>query len=207
MSKLTDYSKFDNLDSDDDGEGASSSGDAALVGTAAPQQLQVHTRKDPITGRYVYECNGQKVYEWDQSLEEVNIYVTAPPNVKASSIMCHIKSQWLQLGLVGSNQFFLDEGTFAQVNVGESSWYLDASEGIIYIILMKAFKAEVWETVLMGSSSAGNFQQNPLLKQEMQQELMRERFQEEHPGFDFRDAKFNGDAPDPRKFMGGINKP
>jgi hypothetical protein len=75
MSKLTDYSKFDNLDSDDDGEMASSSGDAALVETAAPQELQVHTRKDPITGRYVYECNGQKVYEWDQSLEGTTLFL------------------------------------------------------------------------------------------------------------------------------------
>ena len=33
---------------------------------------------------------------------------------------------------------------------------------------------------------------------------MRERFQEEHPGFDFSGAEFNGQVPDPSKFMGGI---
>ena len=31
-----------------------------------------------------------------------------------------------------------------------------------------------------------------------------ERFQEEHPGFDFRSAEFNGQVPDPRAFMGGV---
>ena len=33
---------------------------------------------------------------------------------------------------------------------------------------------------------------------------MIERFQEEHPGFDFRSAEFNGQVPDLRAFMGGV---
>jgi hypothetical protein len=38
----------------------------------------------------------------------------------------------------------------------------------------------------------------------MQRTMMLERFQEENPGFDFRDATFNGQVPDPRTFMGGV---
>ena len=34
---------------------------------------------------------------------------------------------------------------------------------------------------------------------------MLERFQEENPGFDFSNAQFNGQAPNPRDFMGGVN--
>jgi hypothetical protein len=34
--------------------------------------------------------------------------------------------------------------------------------------------------------------------------LMLERFQAEHPGFDFSGAEFSGSAPDPRTFMGGM---
>ena len=45
---------------------------------------------------------------------------------------------------------------------------------------------------------------NPLFKQEIQQQLLLERFQEENPGMDFRDAKFNGSVPNPRTYMGGI---
>ena len=41
-------------------------------------------------------------------------------------------------------------------------------------------------------------------KQEAQKKLMLERFQEEHPGFDFSGAEFSGAAPDPRTFMGGV---
>ena len=45
---------------------------------------------------------------------------------------------------------------------------------------------------------------DPLTKQEMQRTMMLERFQEENPGFDFRDATFNGEVPDPRTFMEGV---
>jgi hypothetical protein len=34
--------------------------------------------------------------------------------------------------------------------------------------------------------------------------MMLERFQEEHPGFDFSGAEFNGSVPEARDFMGGI---
>ena len=45
---------------------------------------------------------------------------------------------------------------------------------------------------------------DPATKQNIQKDMMLERFQEEHPGFDFRDANINGSVPDPRTFMGGV---
>ncbi|KAJ1433812.1 hypothetical protein B484DRAFT_394350 [Ochromonadaceae sp. CCMP2298] len=36
---------------------------------------------------------------------------------------------------------------------------------------------------------------------------MLERFQEEHPSFDFSGADFNGQVPDARDFMGGAANP
>jgi hypothetical protein len=47
-------------------------------------------------------------------------------------------------------------------------------------------------------------QLDPMTHQEVQKKVMLERFQEEHPGFDFSGAEFNGMAPDPREFMGGV---
>ena len=47
-------------------------------------------------------------------------------------------------------------------------------------------------------------QLDALAQQEAQKKVMLERFQEEHPGFDFSGAEFNGMAPDPRTFMGGV---
>jgi hypothetical protein len=37
------------------------------------------------------------------------------------------------------------------------------------------------------------------------QKILLERFQREHPGFDFSSASFNGMAPNPSQFMGGID--
>lgn len=57
-----------------------------------------------------------------------------------------------------------------------------------------------------GNASGAAIQESvdPFVKQEMQKTMMLERFQEENPGFDFRDASFNGEVPDPRTFMGGV---
>jgi len=43
-----------------------------------------------------------------------------------------------------------------------------------------------------------------LLSFQIRSDIMRERFSEEHPGFDFSNATFNGNVPDPSKFMGGV---
>ncbi len=43
-----------------------------------------------------------------------------------------------------------------------------------------------------------------MLEQEVRKNILLERFQQENPGFDFSDAKMNGNVPDPRNFMGGV---
>jgi hypothetical protein len=47
-------------------------------------------------------------------------------------------------------------------------------------------------------------QMDPMQQEATKQQMMLERFQEENPGFDFSNAEFNGAAPDPRTFMGGV---
>jgi hypothetical protein len=37
--------------------------------TAAPAPIQTKMTKKNDDGRYVFECNGRKIYEWDQTLE------------------------------------------------------------------------------------------------------------------------------------------
>ena len=71
-------------------------------------------------------------------------------------------------------------------------------DGIINITLIKVHRGETWESALRGQSV------DPVTKENIQKELMLERFQEENPGFDFRGAEFSGSAPDPRTFMGGV---
>lgn len=162
--------------------------------------------------RYIFEFNGTKIYEWEQSLEDVTMYVNAPPGKqKASEFDIKIEASKLRVGLKGHDRYFIDEKTFDKVDTSESSWYID--EGIIHIILVKVSRGAVWDAPLQGrhgtktakiedANNAGMV--DPVMKEKMTQSLMLERFGEENPGFDFRDAEFNGQVPDPRTFMGGI---
>ncbi|KAL7452064.1 hypothetical protein ACHAWC_004483 [Mediolabrus comicus] len=211
MSKLSDYSKFDHIDdvsSSDDDETDKVFPVAAATSSAQPSPINNsnnnngRTKKHPTEpNRYIFEYSGQKVYEWEQSLEEVTIYIDAPPNLPKDNagqyVVVNILPAGLQVGLRGSDRYFIDERTFDKVKVKESSWYID--DGVIIIVLAKVFRGQTWEGVLRGHESI-----DPLTKQEMQRTMMLERFQEENPGFDFRDAKFNGEVPDPRTFMGGV---
>mmetsp|Transcript_6197 Transcript_6197/g.12652 ORF Transcript_6197/g.12652 Transcript_6197/m.12652 type:complete len:235 (-) Transcript_6197:1249-1953(-) len=230
MSRLSEYSKFDHIDSDEEGSnrdapfssavnrdqgvGATAHNNAVSIDAATPLLSQGSTKKSTVNdGRYIFEYGGQKIYEWEQSLEEVTIYIDAPPQVpSAAYIVVNILPTRLQVGLKDHDRFFIDEFTFDKVKTNESSWFLD--DGVITIILSKCFRGQTWEGVLRGNASEQqgggssgetiNETVDPLTKQEMQRTLMLERFQEENPGFDFRDATFNGEVPDPRTFMGGV---
>lgn len=184
---------------------------------ASSTQQSGTIRQTSIPNRYVFEYNGQKTYEFDQSLEEVNIYIQTPPGEKkwkACDFEIKILVNQLRVGLNGHDRYFIDEMTFGKVDTSESSWYIDDS--IIHIILIKASRGSIWDTPLMGrdlatncngkqdSNSTVSVVVDPATKEKITQELMLERFQEENPGFDFRDAEFNGAVPDPRTFMGGI---
>ena len=86
---------------------------------------------------------------------------------------------------------FLDEPTGGPIVAKESHFYM--VDGEITVAMSKMRKGETWGTAL-----GGRGQVDPFTRQEIQRELMIERFQEEHPGFDFRSAEFNGQVPDPR---------
>ncbi len=126
MSKLTDYSKFDHLDSDSDDDEAkqaqpcwskSDTDIAAPVtqentGTAvAPSTLSspastrsIMQQHPTLPQRYTYLHNGfAAVYEWEQSLPEVILYVPAPDFLllEPKRIVCTIAPNHLQLGQRG----------------------------------------------------------------------------------------------------------
>lgn len=76
-----------------------------------------------------------------------------------------------------------------------------ADDGELNINLQKMYKGQAWTCALQGRG-----QLDPISQEEVQRKLMLERFQEEHPGFDFSNAEFNGTVPDARTFMGGIKE-
>ncbi|CAI0540666.1 unnamed protein product [Linum tenue] len=69
----------------------------------------------------------------------------------------------------------------------------------MHITLQKRDKGQMWASPLMGDG-----QLDPYAADIEQKRLMLQRFQEENPGFDFSQAQFTGNCPDPRTFMGGI---
>jgi hypothetical protein len=218
-----DYSRFDKIGDDDDSESEATSAPnpksteahgskdggamgmhtvptsliaAAQAGGTAP--VTVARTKKGKEGRIVFSHEGRKIYEWEQSLEEVNIYIDPPPNVPRNLFDIKIQHRHLTVGLKNTPQPFIDEDTWGPVKVQESMWTM--SDGEININLQKMNKAEAWDAALCGRGA----EVDAITKEEVKKKMMLERFQEEHPGFDFSGASFNGDVPVARDFMGGV---
>lgn len=49
--------------------------------------------------RHKYVYGGQTVYEWDQTLTEINMYVQVPPGLRAKDLYCDIQKSHLKLGM------------------------------------------------------------------------------------------------------------
>ena len=163
-------------------------------------------------GRIPFYYNKQLVYEWEQNLEEVIIYIKAPecilsknkeiikknlkPGQKMPKLEVKITPPHLTVGLIDFPPY-LSEDLVQKVKASESIWLIEDEE--IVITLQKGIRAETWTGVFKGHDQINIFQ-----KEEMQKKMLIERFQEENAGFDFSDAEINGNVPDPRTFMGGI---
>jgi CS domain len=259
MSQLSDYSKFDHLasssDEEDDHEEEKNDGDGGGTRLVAPLerngdhrtsgQLQLQHRRHPnrmnaTPIRFLFEDrNGTLIYEWEQTLNEVMIYVPTPQTPTTNNnnntatpihhqIFCNLSATNLQIGLHGSNRYYINEDFYHPIVTTESTWYWDSADhtdddggdgrnnNVMVICLQKVAKGMVWEAALRGhhSNSDNDNRRNdgsnsvvvldPVSLQLVQKELLLERWQEENPGMDFRDATFNGSIPDPRTYMGGV---
>ncbi|GJN37114.1 hypothetical protein PR202_gb26039 [Eleusine coracana subsp. coracana] len=74
-----------------------------------------------------------------------------------------------------------------------------SEDGEMHITLQKREKGKTWSSPIQGQGLL-----DPYAADQEQKRLMLQRFQEENPGFDFSQAQFSGNCPDPRTFMGGI---
>lgn len=204
---MVDYSRFDHIDSDEeDGDAMpqeipSRPADLDALRKLNPALLPPTTQ--PLTskgkeGRMRFEYEGRTIYEWEQSLSEVNIFIPLPPGVTKKLLDIAIAPSHLKVGIKGQS-LYLDEDTGGPVKPSESMWLI--SDGEININLQKMNKAQAWDCALQGRSGSAL---DAHTKEEVKKKLMLERFQEEHPGFDFSGAEFNGQVPDARDFMGGV---
>lgn len=184
-------------------------GGGGMVNMVEAPASTIPSDKKPVTktkegtekGRYKFEYQGRTIYEWEQSLEEVNLYVEPPPGLPRHMIIIEITHKHLKVGIKGHDQPYLDEDTWGPVKPEESIWTM--VDGEININLQKMNKAETWEAALMGRDGATV---DASTKEQIRKKMMLDRFQEEHPGFDFSNADFNGMVPEARDFMGGVKR-
>lgn len=146
--------------------------------------------------RHAFKHEGRVVYEWDQTLEDLNLYVRVPPGVSAKQLDVKIATGSVTIGIRG-NPPYMAHDLAEKVKTEECFWTLE--DGELHLQLQKLRKGKSWPGLFVGHGEL-----DPMKAQEENQRLMKERFQEEHPGFDFSDAAFNGMAPDPASFMGGV---
>ena len=178
---MVDYKKFDDIrDSDSDSEdqtAASSASSASTIqhsGTkVSPGLRAAGITKKGANGRLQFEHDGKIIYEWEQSLDEVNIYIVPPVGLPSNMIDVVISHRHVLIGLKGSPPF-IDEDTGGPVKVKESMWTL--TDGEININLQKMNKAEAWSSALAGKSGE---EVDELTKEDIKKKLMIERFQEE----------------------------
>jgi hypothetical protein len=164
------------------------------------------------SSRIPFVFDNKKVYEWEQNLEDIIIYIETPPillpenrniiekNLKPGEkfpkLNIKFQSKRLTIGIDG-NSPYIDEELYSNVKDSECIWQYEGKE--IEITLPKALKAETWKSVFIGHGSLDEFQ-----IEEAKKKILKERFQEEHAGFDFSDANISGNVPDPKSFLGGI---
>lgn len=147
--------------------------------------------------RHKYINNGVVIYEWEQSLDEINIFINLESKtVNKNDLDIDIQSKRIKIGLKGKKSFMEGE-LFAVINKESSYWFIE--DNILHILLTKANKGEIWNKVFKDHKNL-----SPIDEENAKKQILLERFQLENPGFDFSSASFNGEVPDPRTFMGGI---
>ena len=68
------------------------------------------------SARNAYFHDGRKVYEWDQTLAEVTMYVDVPPGVRARDMFCDVEQRHIRFGLKGNPPFMDVSGRGALKN-------------------------------------------------------------------------------------------
>ncbi|XP_051870234.1 nudC domain-containing protein 2 isoform X1 [Pristis pectinata] len=124
--------------------------------------------------------------EWYQTMDEVFIDVHVPLGTSAKDIKCNLGSKEIALSVKGT--VILKGKLYGSTVADEGTWTLEDNKQVS-IVLMKSNReaGNCWPSLLEGQYNA-----DPLVQDEMQKKLTLERFQREHPGFDFSGADISG---------------
>ena len=129
----------------------------------------------------------------------MNVYIPGvPEGVTGKQLDILIRPTRVSVG-VRDTPPYLDKQLTEVVKTEESVWTFDPETRELHIQLCKAEEARVWECVFVGHRQ----EQQSGDPEGDKKRLMLERFQRDHPGFDFSGAEFTGNVPDPRTFYPG----
>jgi hypothetical protein len=147
------------------------------------------------------------LYRFQQSVDELTLTVPLACRTRASRVAVRTNRTSLSISVLFPDSETWHSVLFGQlcgaIKAEETLWTLhSASDGSdtseLHIQLTKAERGKTWPGVLVGSESHS-------AADEDSRKMILQRFQEEHPGFDFSNAQLNGQPPDPSQFMGGIS--
>ena len=160
-----------------------------------------------------YVDENKLLYEWEQTLEEVNIFIPISSELKTKEDLSveitgktiEIKKKKKKIGDDKNCVVLLPKlELYRQTIADESVWTRDQSTGEMHIQLVKLKKAEPWEAAfkehcrnLRGATGTNPASDEMSTKAEADERIemdrrrmMLARFQKENPGFDFSDAEF-----------------
>lgn len=133
-------------------------------------------------------------YEWKQSRNEVFVRFQVASGTRGRDIRVDTTLNSICAG-PKTGAPVLNGKLSSNIIADDTLWTLN-DESQVEIVLVKAKHHESWKSVLEGQDEV-----DPLTQEEMNKKMMLEKFQAEHPGFDFSGAEFTGQVPqDPVNF-------
>ncbi|CAK69721.1 unnamed protein product (macronuclear) [Paramecium tetraurelia] len=142
-----------------------------IVNTPFKQSLFYFFQIYKSKGKIKFQYQGRTICEWDQTLDDINIYIEPPKAVLKkgadAKLDVQIKADHLRIGIKG-NPPFINEPLVKQCDSSESYCLVEEEE--LHIILQKAYKGDLWASVFVGHGKV-----DALTEQELQKKMLLER--------------------------------
>ena len=153
------------------------------------------------------------VVAWDQTFNEVNLYVPTSAAVPTKRVQVRIASDAATVVVASGvgKEVLLDALKFyARVVSDESVWTRDTETGEVHCQFAKVKRGEPWKSCFLTTEDKGE-DEDEGEEEEDRMRMMRERLTRENPGFDFTEATFEGSVggvtPDASEWnLGGRNR-
>lgn len=144
-----------------------------------------------IDFKWVTARNG--AYQWKQARSEVFLRFKVTEDVRGRDIKVETSLTRMTIKLRGADIIF--GPLFSSINADETLWTLE--DQWVEIVLVKTKQHESWKGVFADETE----HVDPITLEDMQKKMMLEKFQADHPTFDFTGAEFSGQVPkDPANF-------